>query len=176
MHRKYPSAKMANLLGARRLRVFNTLVGWTWEYPLYRRDEKGRPNDDEKNRGGVPSVPFRYRVVEGAAGAAGVVAGEAGAAGVVGRVVDEPTVVRGAVLSATFGPLHGAHIKIATISAIAAMAPRIMPPIPVSVRPAARRLGSVLVLRFWSSLSISIPPQSPEEQYVGTQRLPPRSA
>ena len=39
--------EMANLLGARRLRVFNTLIGWIGEYPLYRRDEKGRPNDDE---------------------------------------------------------------------------------------------------------------------------------
>lgn len=39
--------ELANLLGARRLRVFNTLFGWTLEYPLYRRDEKGRPNDDE---------------------------------------------------------------------------------------------------------------------------------
>ena len=39
--------EMANLLGAQRLRVFNTLIGWTSEYPLYRRDEKGRPNDDE---------------------------------------------------------------------------------------------------------------------------------
>ena len=40
-------SEMANLLGAQRLRVFNTLVGWTGEYPLYRRDEKGYPNDDE---------------------------------------------------------------------------------------------------------------------------------
>jgi len=39
--------EMANLLAAKRLRVFNTLTGWTLEYPLYRRDEKGRPNDDE---------------------------------------------------------------------------------------------------------------------------------
>jgi predicted phage terminase large subunit-like protein len=39
--------EMANLLGAQRLRVFNTLTGWASEYPLYRRDEKGRPNDDE---------------------------------------------------------------------------------------------------------------------------------
>jgi hypothetical protein len=39
--------EMANLLAAQRLRVFNTLIGWTSEYPLYRRDEKGRPNDDE---------------------------------------------------------------------------------------------------------------------------------
>jgi predicted phage terminase large subunit-like protein len=39
--------EMANLLGAQRLRVFNTLIGWTSEYPLYRRDDKGRPNDDE---------------------------------------------------------------------------------------------------------------------------------
>jgi hypothetical protein len=39
--------EMANLLAGRRLRVFNTLIGWSSEYPLYRRDEKGRPNDDE---------------------------------------------------------------------------------------------------------------------------------
>jgi hypothetical protein len=39
--------EMANLLAAKRLRVFNTLIGWTLEYPLYRRDEKGRPNDDD---------------------------------------------------------------------------------------------------------------------------------
>jgi predicted phage terminase large subunit-like protein len=39
--------EMANLLVAQRLRVFNTLIGWASEYPLYRRDEKGRPNDDE---------------------------------------------------------------------------------------------------------------------------------
>jgi hypothetical protein len=39
--------EMANRLGARRLRVFNTLFGWTLEYPLYRRDDKGRPNDQE---------------------------------------------------------------------------------------------------------------------------------
>jgi len=34
-------------VAAQRLRVFNTLIGWMSEYPLYRRDEKGRPNDDE---------------------------------------------------------------------------------------------------------------------------------
>jgi hypothetical protein len=39
--------EMANLLAAQRLRVFNTLIGWTSEYPLYRRDEKGKPNDDD---------------------------------------------------------------------------------------------------------------------------------
>jgi hypothetical protein len=39
--------EMANILAARRLRVFSTLIGWTSEYPLYRRDEKGKPNDDE---------------------------------------------------------------------------------------------------------------------------------
>jgi hypothetical protein len=123
---------------------------------------------------GSTAVLFRYRVAEGAAG---VVAGEAGAAGVAGRVVDEPTVVPGAVLSATFGPLHGAHINIATIIAIAAMAPRIMPPRPVSIRPAARRLGLVLVvrLRFWSTLSISILLKALRSNRWGTQRFPPRS-
>jgi hypothetical protein len=34
-----------------------------------------------------------------------------GAIGAKGRVVDEPTVVPGAVLSATRGPLQGAHIN-----------------------------------------------------------------
>jgi hypothetical protein len=31
---------MANLLAAKRPRVFNTLIGWIGEYPLYRRDER----------------------------------------------------------------------------------------------------------------------------------------
>jgi hypothetical protein len=39
--------EMANLLAAQRLRVSSTLMGWTSEYPLYRRDEKGKPNDAE---------------------------------------------------------------------------------------------------------------------------------
>jgi hypothetical protein len=39
--------EMADLLATQRLRVFNTLIGWTSEYPLYRRDEKGRANDDD---------------------------------------------------------------------------------------------------------------------------------
>jgi hypothetical protein len=39
--------EMANLLAARRFRVSSTLMGWTSEYPLYRRDEKGKPNDAE---------------------------------------------------------------------------------------------------------------------------------
>ena len=37
--------EMANLLSGRRLRIFDTLAGLTSEYPLYRRDEKGVPND-----------------------------------------------------------------------------------------------------------------------------------
>jgi hypothetical protein len=37
----------ANLLSAARLRVFETAAGWINEYPLYRRDEKGRPNDTD---------------------------------------------------------------------------------------------------------------------------------
>jgi hypothetical protein len=62
-----------------------------------------------------------YFVGEGAAGAGAV--GDAGAAG---RVVD-PVVVPGVVLSATRGPLHGAHMnksakmKKAAIAAIAAV-------------------------------------------------------
>ncbi|WP_156042197.1 hypothetical protein [Bradyrhizobium sp. URHD0069] len=40
-------AKWRTPCGAQRLRVFNTQIGWMSEYPLYRRDEKGRPNDDE---------------------------------------------------------------------------------------------------------------------------------
>ena len=36
---------MATLLSARRLRIFDTLAGLASEYPLYRRDEKGNPND-----------------------------------------------------------------------------------------------------------------------------------
>ena len=39
--------EMANLLASQRLRVFNTLTAWAGEYPLYRRDEKGKPNDAE---------------------------------------------------------------------------------------------------------------------------------
>jgi hypothetical protein len=39
--------EMANLLAARRLRVFETMSGLTAEYPVYRRDEKGKPNDGE---------------------------------------------------------------------------------------------------------------------------------
>jgi hypothetical protein len=65
-----------------------------------------------------------YFVVEGAAGAGAV--GDAGAAG---RVVD-PVVVPGAVLSATRGPLQGAHMnKSAKMkkAAIAAIAVVLMP-------------------------------------------------
>jgi hypothetical protein len=40
-------SEMANLLAGQHLRVFDTLPGWSGEYPLYRRDEKGEPNDDE---------------------------------------------------------------------------------------------------------------------------------
>jgi hypothetical protein len=39
-------SETANLLSTSRLRVFNTLVSWSGEYPLYRRDKKGRPNED----------------------------------------------------------------------------------------------------------------------------------
>ena len=57
-----------------------------------------------------------YRVVEGAAGA-----GAVGDAGVAGRVV-EPTVVPGAAVSATRGPLHGAHMNRSAETATAAIA------------------------------------------------------
>jgi hypothetical protein len=51
-----------------------------------------------------------------------------GAIGVAGRVVDDPTVVPGAELSATRGPLQGAHVKrIANIQAAAMAA--ITPPL-----------------------------------------------
>ena len=38
--------EMANLLAAG-FRVFERVLGWTSEYPLYRRSEKGEPNDDD---------------------------------------------------------------------------------------------------------------------------------
>src|SRR5258705_12080944 len=34
----------AGITASGRLRVFDTLQGWAGEYPLYRRDEKGNPN------------------------------------------------------------------------------------------------------------------------------------
>jgi hypothetical protein len=79
-------------------------------------DARGR-----QERKGPWRLPYRYFVVVGAAGA-----GAVGDAGVAGGVV-EPVVVPGAVLSATRGPLHGAHMnrtakmKKAAIAAIAAV-------------------------------------------------------
>jgi hypothetical protein len=94
---------------------------------------------------------FLYCVVVGAAGPAG-----AGAVsetiGADGRIVDDPTVVLGAVSSATRGPLQGAHIKRTAITAAAAISPISPPPMPVRsvrsrllrfrlLRPESRNLG-----------------------------------
>jgi hypothetical protein len=103
----------------------------------------------------------RYRAVVGAAGPAGAGA-VSGTIGADGRIVDDPTVVRGAVLSATRGPLQGAHINRTAITAAAAMSPINPPPMPVrsersrlvrfrSLRPEESKFGLV---RFRSSLII----------------------
>jgi hypothetical protein len=39
--------EVVNLLSEQRLRVFDNLEGWATEYCNYRRDEKGRPNDED---------------------------------------------------------------------------------------------------------------------------------
>jgi hypothetical protein len=53
-----------------------------------------------------------------------------GAIGADGRVVDDPVVVPGAILSATRGPLQGAHINKSPNTSTAAMAAIIPAPIP----------------------------------------------
>ena len=42
-----PFIELAGLASTGRLRVFNTLEGWASEYCSYRRDDKGKPNDDD---------------------------------------------------------------------------------------------------------------------------------
>lgn len=76
--------------------------------------------------------------MEGAVGAAGAGA-VFGAIGAAGRVVDDPTVVPGAELSATRGPLQGAHINRIANTQTAAMA-AIIPPL----NPPLRRFRSSL--------------------------------
>ncbi len=105
----------------------------------WRAKDYAAPNTDWSGLAVIPAdvrelLLSNYRLVDGAAGA--VVAGPTGAAGVTGRV-EVPTVVPGAELLATFGPLQGAHIKTSARTAMPAITAIIM-----LLRPLSRRFRS----------------------------------